>query len=37
MLIHGGTTFRHNNINQTRIRIFDMCEYYDEKYSVEAE
>ena len=37
MLIFGGMSFRYRNINNTVIRLFDMCDYFDEKYSLEPE
>ena len=37
MLIFGGMTFRGRNINSTKVRLFDMCEYFDEKYQLEPE
>jgi len=37
MLIHGGITQRSRKINGTRIQLFDWCEYYDERFNINAE
>ena len=37
MLIFGGMTFRDRVVNNTVIKLFDMCEYYDQKYSIDPE
>lgn len=37
MLIYGGITSRERFINGTVTEVFDECEFYDEKFNMDAE